>query len=112
MLNSYSRYSISPSYALCSALVPYTTLFRSEVEGCWARITDRVWEHKGVSLLSTPDLCAADKDQLLLALDPLIGIEVHLDADQRVDRKSTRLNSSHLGISYAVFCLKKKRNKI
>src|SRR5262245_63544231 len=32
------------------------------------------------------------------------GIEVHL-----LDRKSTRLNSSHLGISYAVFCLKKKK---
>src|SRR5256885_17103129 len=31
--------------------------------------------------------------------------------DQRVDRKSTRLNSSHLVISYAVFCLKKKKNK-
>src|SRR5947199_4922186 len=30
---------------------------------------------------------------------------------QRQDRKSTRLNSSHLGISYAVFCLKKKKNK-
>src|ERR1035438_10704762 len=29
-----------------------------------------------------------------------------------LDRKSTRLNSSHLGISYAVFCLKKKKNKI
>src|SRR5205814_9920453 len=31
-------------------------------------------------------------------------------ADQRKDRKSTRLNSSHLGISYAVFCLKKKNS--
>src|SRR5262245_64232649 len=30
--------------------------------------------------------------------------------DGRLDRKSTRLNSSHLGISYAVFCLKKKKN--
>src|SRR5436853_2102329 len=30
--------------------------------------------------------------------------------DRLVDRKSTRLNSSHLGISYAVFCLKKKKN--
>src|SRR5262245_66597827 len=30
----------------------------------------------------------------------------------RIDRKSTRLNSSHLGISYAVFCLKKKKKKI
>src|SRR5947199_7784633 len=33
----------------------------------------------------------------------------HLGRGQRRDRKSTRLNSSHLGISYAVFCLKKKR---
>ncbi len=53
-------------------------LSRSDVEGRWARICDRVWQHKGVSLLSTPDLCAADKDQIRLALDPLIGIEVHL----------------------------------
>ena len=53
-------------------------LRRADVEGVWARITDRVWAHKGVSLLSTPDLCAADKDQLRLALDPLIGVEVHL----------------------------------
>src|SRR5437899_5234456 len=33
------------------------------------------------------------------------------DAAERRDRKSTRLNSSHLGISYAVFCLKKKKQK-
>ena len=53
-------------------------LSRHDVEGRWARICDRVWEHKGTSVLSTPDLCAADKDQLRFALDPLIGIEVHL----------------------------------
>ena len=53
-------------------------LSRREVEGRWARVCDRVWRHKGVSLLSTPDLCIADKDQIRLALDPLIGIEVHL----------------------------------
>src|SRR5262245_62901979 len=35
---------------------------------------------------------------------------VHVNGDD-LDRKSTRLNSSHLGISYAVFCLKKKKNK-
>lgn len=34
--------------------------------------------HKGVSVLSRPDLCAADKDQIRLALDPLIGLELHL----------------------------------
>jgi hypothetical protein len=53
-------------------------LAAEEVGGRWARITDRAWEHKGTSLLSTPDLCAADKDQLRLALDPLIGLEVHV----------------------------------
>ncbi len=53
-------------------------LDRADVEGRWARICDRVWEHRGVSVLSTPDLCVADKDQIRLALDPLIGIEVHL----------------------------------
>lgn len=51
---------------------------RAEVEGRWARICDRVWQHKGVSLLSTPDLCAADKDQIKHALNALIGVEVHL----------------------------------
>src|SRR5262245_62617778 len=37
--------------------------------------------------------------------------EVQLDGERCLDRKSTRLNSSHLGISYAVFCLKKKKKK-
>ena len=53
-------------------------LSRHQVEGRWARVCDRVWQHKGVSLLSIPDLCVADKDQIKLALDPLIGVEVHL----------------------------------
>src|SRR5262245_56859092 len=40
------------------------------------------------------------------------GLEViGLTSDDKADRKSTRLNSSHLGISYAVFCLKKKKKK-
>lgn len=53
-------------------------LSRRELEGRWSRICDRVWQHKGVSLLSTPDLCVADKDQIRMALDGLIGVEVHL----------------------------------
>ncbi|WP_445256115.1 hypothetical protein [Nocardioides aurantiacus] len=53
-------------------------LARRDVEGRWARVCDRVWEHRGTSVVSTPDLGAADKDQLRLALDPLIGVEVHL----------------------------------
>src|SRR5688572_32388143 len=48
---------------------------------------------------------------------PLVAVPLDLQADLRVlaepvDRKSTRLNSSHSQISYAVFCLKKKKNKI
>src|SRR3712207_8360675 len=40
--------------------------------------------------------------------DRVVGVAVRLEARRREDRKSTRLNSSHANISYAVFCLKKK----
>src|SRR5258705_9856848 len=46
--------------------------------------------------------------------DPALGIghdDPFLDGIENRDRKSTRLNSSHLGISYAVFCLKKKKKE-
>src|SRR5437899_10024215 len=52
-------------------------------------------DHSGINILLRPDEQSAAR----------------LDAIERIrDRKSTRLNSSHLGISYAVFCLKKKKN--
>src|SRR2546422_5006538 len=73
-----------------STLFPYTTLFRSDVpdavEG--GRVSAVVFEH------------------ILQRLDRLVV--VFLPAED-VDRKSTRLNSSHGYISYAVFCLKKKK---
>src|SRR5262245_63947655 len=47
----------------------------------------------------------------LLGQCPCAQVGLHASVGPR-DRKSTRLNSSHLGISYAVFCLKKKKNKI
>src|SRR5262245_64595056 len=63
--------------------------------------------------LPISDLGVADEIELLA---PDETPQSHLIAgpagDQRLDRKSTRLNSSHLGISYAVFCLKKKKKKI
>src|SRR3712207_6985614 len=73
-----------------STLFPYTTLFRSEVEGHLA-------------------LVAVLAEVLDDVLRPLVGLAQH-DAVgvERLDRKSTRLNSSHANISYAVFCLKKK----
>src|SRR5207249_10597364 len=70
-----------------STLFPYTTLFRSPAH------VDRPRELK-VALKKVDDV-----------LDGKV-----LDLHQR-DRKSTRLNSSHVSISYAVFCLKKKKKK-
>src|SRR5690606_40095022 len=45
-----------------------------------------------------------------LATTPVSGLRAQLCGDAHLDRKSTRLNSSHVKISYAVFCLKKKKN--
>src|SRR3712207_8879212 len=78
-----------------STLFPYTTLFRSDVHLHAA--TGRVDGHgdgAGPCVLAGVDH--------RLAGDPVRG-HPHLD------RKSTRLNSSHANISYAVFCLKKKK---
>src|SRR5205814_9389942 len=76
----------------------------------------------GFSFLSLHDALPISADlgqlvhQMLLVLKPSGGVDDEhvlagrLQNKQHLDRKSTRLNSSHLGISYAVFCLKKKKN--
>src|SRR5690349_23887598 len=90
-----------------STLFPYTTLFRSHDRGAGDAVAGRervelgervlrgrghrVGDHAGLGALHQVDLAGL-----------LLGGEV--------DRKSTRLNSSHVEISYAVFCLKKKTN--
>src|SRR3712207_8497166 len=80
-----------------STLFPYTTLFRS-VD--LARIEQpRAVREPGPLGLERSELDAP------LALDPAI-----IAPGEDADRKSTRLNSSHANISYAVFCLKKKNN--
>src|SRR5690349_22873806 len=71
-----------------STLFPYTTLFRSHGE-----IVRRLE-------LRRPRAELAERADVLAVL-----------REAREDRKSTRLNSSHVEISYAVFCLKKKKNK-
>src|SRR2546429_4550464 len=82
-----------------STLFPYTTLFRSDDEH--AVDADLV----GVEPLDGP----LDLGEVLLLLEELQRARVdRLEAD----RKSTRLNSSHGYISYAVFCLKKKKIQI
>src|SRR5690606_39914593 len=84
-----------------STLFPYTTLFRSRrVKGCNGRIAAQRAEH---GLRAIP----FDRDRHHRANPVLLGLR--LQAHGVSDRKSTRLNSSHVKISYAVFCLKKKK---
>src|ERR1035438_4111278 len=64
-----------------------------------------------LKILDQHGLKLSDIQQVIGTLQPLPGAKEFLDELRslvQVDRKSTRLNSSHLGISYAVFCLKKK----
>src|SRR5437899_12431831 len=67
-----------------STLFPYTTLFRS-----------LLWTYGSGSRLRLSGVTSVNQYRNTPTID--------------LDRKSTRLNSSHLGISYAVFCLKKKK---
>src|SRR3712207_8705192 len=84
-----------------STLFPYTTLFRSRVQhpGELAGPAER---------LALPADHGARARQALPVLQHLRG-RGRRAAERRGDRKSTRLNSSHANISYAVFCLKKKK---
>src|SRR5438067_9962841 len=72
-----------------STLFPYTTLFRSDV----------LRKHLRATMDRIAALAAQARADALLCGGDLL------------DRKSTRLNSSHVSISYAVFCLKKKKKK-
>src|SRR5205809_4189042 len=93
-------------------LFPYTTLFRSDTRQGRAR------QIEGGRIVALHPRARVDHDQDggLRALEKQERIELRVRGvrarDQRddEDRKSTRLNSSHGYISYAVFCLQKKRN--
>src|SRR5687768_18058818 len=80
-----------------STLFPYTTLFRSEPQrAVAASVVDEEELHAHARQL--------ERTQLVDGQPPLFVV-----AGDHQDRKSTRLNSSHGYISYAVFCLKKKK---
>src|SRR3712207_8805233 len=85
-----------------STLFPYTTLFRS------CRVQPLVQDSQPHA--AQPEhrvrLAHAERAGALL-----LGLVHPVVRDELVDRKSTRLNSSHANISYAVFCLKKKKNQ-
>src|SRR5436853_5067302 len=86
-----------------STLFPYTTLFRSPTE---IQTTIREY-YKHLYANKLENLEEMDKFLDTYTLPRLNQEEVE---SLNRDRKSTRLNSSHLGISYAVFCLKKKKH--
>src|SRR2546430_13015287 len=82
-----------------STLFPYTTLFRSPRHPL-AALEDAAHQRMGLELL-----------QEVVRGGGRVGVvevDHEADAHEVLDRKSTRLNSSHSQISYAVFCLKKK----
>src|SRR2546430_5965583 len=90
-----------------STLFPYTTLFRSEAKPRFARTDferqNKLLRHAFSLLLLFPNEPRTEPGLLTRVA------ERHSRRD--LDRKSTRLNSSHSQISYAVFCLKKKKTK-
>src|SRR5256885_13056483 len=90
-----------------STLFPYTTLFRSDVPTVGPK-TIAAMQAAGCSALAieADKALVLDREELVAAADRA-GIAV----EGFEDRKSTRLNSSHLVISYAVFCLKKKKDR-
>src|SRR2546430_7226924 len=86
-----------------STLFPYTTLFRSLPFTAFGRTSVP-------TRLCAPEWCA-DLPTFSGAWDRFFDSLVKV-RDANRDRKSTRLNSSHSQISYAVFCLKKKNNRL
>src|SRR5688500_19678269 len=97
---------------LISTLFPYTTLFRSSLAklGCnrfrhFGRNHVQRFREGVTGRQSTAHKIECVRKQLKESLHSLLALAHHVHEGQ--DRKSTRLNSSHLVISYAVFCLKK-----
>src|SRR5438874_4134547 len=95
-----------------SSLFPYTTLFRSNDNGVTrgkncARAVFKKGAEWSSLLIARPKLKGWQNFDYL-ALDVYTEREEKMSLMLELDRKSTRLNSSHVEISYAVFCLKKK----
>src|SRR5947199_6256532 len=82
-----------------STLFPYTTLFRSVMTTSVNELGAQWKVSRCIVAMRKPGLA------------PTAVKEFCAEGFGKGDRKSTRLNSSHLGISYAVFCLKKKKKK-
>src|SRR5690606_41988539 len=94
-----------------STLFPYTTLFRSKRQyppEAYAQACNEL-SRQGVQIVITGVNAERElADQLAWAVEDGVSLASQLSLGEFIDRKSTRLNSSHVKISYAVFCLKKK----
>src|SRR3712207_7553337 len=84
-----------------STLFPYTTLFRSE-----RLAVNTVIQGSAADIIKVA-MVRCHRALREAGLEARLVLQIH---DELLDRKSTRLNSSHANISYAVFCLKKKKN--
>src|SRR2546430_12612411 len=89
-----------------STLFPYTTLFRSKIFGAGEKATQLCSQASAASVMLSlgSATVTGNSEHSCVAFSPALACEQ--------DRKSTRLNSSHSQISYAVFCLKKKNREI
>src|SRR5262245_62842774 len=94
-----------------STLFPYTTLFRSspvKMAGAIEYVGDSVARGKWTAVKRDPSAKGKAGE---VFIEPATLTTPETGAVHFQDRKSTRLNSSHLGISYAVFCLKNKKKE-
>src|SRR3712207_7543471 len=89
-----------------STLFPYTTLFRSELHGHRRPLDQR--DERGLE----PALGQHGRVNAAREIAQIAQALIEMIPSPLEDRKSTRLNSSHANISYAVFCLKKKKKHI
>src|SRR5690625_6754017 len=94
-----------------STLFPYTTLFRSNT------VEELFKQPKTKTASKFINSLQSNIEEEIIDLEDFHGKIIRLSylgesAKEPIDRKSTRLNSSHVAISYAVFCLKKKKKNI
>src|SRR3712207_8329786 len=90
-----------------STLFPYTTLFRSQMKSMLFHRLALSKDKAGILKIAEKGIEMQKPEDIIK--DPYV-FEFLGIPQQHQDRKSTRLNSSHANISYAVFCLKKKKN--
>src|SRR3989440_11846864 len=92
-----------------STLFPYTTLFRSQLLSQTVELLRG--ERADDAVLDLAELAVARRGEVVAHVSAAASLSDEQRTRLTEDRKSTRLNSSHDQISYAVFCLKKKKKK-